>query len=215
MKFFKTPYVMRKLYPDYIWNIEEEDNTVYLTFDDGPDPEVTPWVLETLEKHGAKATFFCVGRNVERHPSLMDEILKCGHGIGNHTYSHLNGFKSKSNEYNDDVQLAGNLINSNLFRPPYGKISKHQFQKIRKDFNVVMWDVLSYDFSKKIIAEHVLYKLIRVVRGGSIVVFHDSKKSLENLSFLLPGILQFFVNQGYILDKLEINILQKNKEYKV
>lgn len=196
----KTPVLIMKLFPELIWHFshhreEERDNHLYLTFDDGPTPEVTPWVLDCLKQYNAKGTFFCLGRNVEKYPEIYQKILDDGHSVGNHTYSHLKGWKTSHSEYVDDVMLASYNIESNLFRPPYGRFRKSQIRELRQDYDVVMWDVLSQDYNNSITPQQCLANVEQNIRHGSIVVFHDSFKAKKNLYYTLPHILEKYSGQ--------------------
>ena len=193
MLFVKTPVLLMRVFPGLIWNMARRDGTrqhIYLTFDDGPTPEVTPWVLEQLRNHNAKVTFFCLGRNVERYPGIYQQILDEGHMVGNHTYSHLKGWQTSREEYLDDIELAGSVIKSRLYRPPYGRFRKSQIREIQKDYHIVMWDVLSQDYDRNISPQKCLNNVLEHVRPGSIVVFHDSVKASENLYYALPALLE-------------------------
>ncbi len=194
MLFVKTPILIMKLFPELIWHFSSresnQENHIYLTFDDGPTPEVTPWVLDRLRDYNAKGTFFCLGRNVDRFPEIYQKILDEGHTVGNHTYSHLKGSQTSNTEYINDIQLAGTNINSTLFRPPYGRFRKSQIREIQKDYKIVMWDVLSQDYDPKINPEKCLSNIEENIRPGSIVVFHDSFKARDNLFYALPMMLE-------------------------
>jgi peptidoglycan/xylan/chitin deacetylase (PgdA/CDA1 family) len=194
MLFVKTPVLIMKLFPELIWHFssreEEQGNQVYLTFDDGPTPEVTPWVLDCLRGYDAKATFFCLGRNVERYPAIYKQILDGGHAVGNHTYSHLKGLKTSGTEYINDIRLASQNIDSHLFRPPYGRFKHAQSREIRKDYNIVMWDILSQDYDPAISPQKCLVNVEANIRPGSIIVFHDSVKAKKNLYYALPQVLE-------------------------
>lgn len=169
-----------------------EESAVYLTFDDGPHPEITLKVLSVLKEHGAKATFFCVGENAEKYPDVIKQILAEGHSIGNHTQHHLNGWKTRTKTYIDDVELCSRSIESKLFRPPYGKLTKKQGKRVlEQGYSVIMWDVLSYDFSVKYSPERSLNHVKQSIRSGSIVVFHDSEKAAENMLYTLPKTLAY------------------------
>ena len=185
----------------FIWHLEGE-NKVYLTFDDGPTPIITEKVLDILDKFKIKSTFFCLGRNVDKYPEIYNEIIKRGHAIGNHTYSHLNGWKTKYKEYVNDVELATNHIKSNLFRPPYGKIKPFQLRNVYKRYKVVMWDVLSGDFSKNIDNETCLNNVIKFTSDGSIIVFHDSVKASDNLFYALPRAIEYLLSKGFKFDRI-------------
>lgn len=197
MYFVKTPQWLKKLYSGYFWDIPSDGKVLYLTFDDGPTQIVTPWVLDTLLKFHAKATFFCLGKNAERYPEIFERIKKLGHKIGNHTYSHLNGWKTANKEYFDDIELGQTYLNAKLFRPPYGKITHFQLTNLRKKFKIVMWDVLSRDYDTGISKTTCYNNVIKNVKPGSVVVFHDSVKASQNLYFALPAMLEYFTAQGY------------------
>ncbi|MFH1319059.1 MAG: polysaccharide deacetylase family protein [Bacteroidota bacterium] len=202
--FVRPTQLIRKLYGNLIWNIPTEDKIIYLTFDDGPDPEVTLWVLETLKKFDAKATFFCNGENVEKHRKIFEQIIAQGHAAGNHTFSHLNGWKTKKDKYLKDVETCAALVNSKLFRPPYGKLTPSQYSMIKKQYSIIMWDVLSCDFHKNITKEKCLKNVITYTKKGSIVVFHDSIKVKENLNYALPLFLEHFARQGFKFEAIRV-----------
>jgi peptidoglycan/xylan/chitin deacetylase (PgdA/CDA1 family) len=193
----RTPYIIKKIYYSLIWDLNNGEKDLYLTFDDGPTPGITPNVLDILDTYNAKATFFCIGRNVERYPDIYNQILKRGHTAGNHTYSHLKGWNTASREYYSDIKLAGSLIKSNLFRPPYGKIKRTQLKYLRHYYNIIMWDVMSFDFSQSVSKEKCLSLVLNNVRPGSIIVFHDSPKARENMFYALPETLEYFIKQDY------------------
>jgi len=203
MKFYwiKTHWIVKKLFPKYIWDIPSADKTVYLTFDDGPTPEVTEWVLSQLDQFNAKATFFCIGYNIAHNRSIFEQTIAAGHTIGNHTYNHMNGWHTEDHIYLENVQqceaeMAG--INKNLFRPPYAKLSRVQSKVLLdKGYKIVMWDVLSADFDQTISKEKCLNNVIKNIRPGSVVIFHDSVKASENLKYALPKTLQFLKDNGY------------------
>jgi peptidoglycan/xylan/chitin deacetylase (PgdA/CDA1 family) len=183
---------MQRLYPERIWAFSRKKKAVYLTFDDGPIPEVTPWVLEELKKHKAKATFFCIGENVQKHPEIFQKIISEGHSVGNHTFNHLKGTKSETSKYIENTLLAEKLIDSKLFRPPYGKITSKQAKILqKKGFKIVMWEIISYDFDANTSEEECLQNVLKNIKPGSIVVFHDSLKAEKNLRYVLPKVLEF------------------------
>lgn len=190
--------------PSYIWRLPTADKSLYLTFDDGPIPEVTPWVLETLRGYAAKATFFCVGDNVQKHPEVFQQVVSEGHAVGNHTFNHLNGWKTDTGVYLENVAQCGQVLSSNLFRPPYGRLKSQQMKALKKDFRIVMWDVLSGDFSPNLSAEQCLQHVLRHARPGSIVVLHDSLKAERNLKYVLPRVLEHFKAAGYRFEALKI-----------
>lgn len=198
MYLVKTPWWLRKVYPSLTWKIIAEENAVYLTFDDGPHATITPFVLDALKAYNAKATFFCIGRNVENNKDLYREIIQQGHAVGNHTYNHVNGWKTNDKVYINDVIQASEVIKSKLFRPPYGRISSFQIQQLKKVFNIIMWDVLSGDFDKELSPEACLKNVVTNVKPGSIIVFHDSEKAFEKLRYTLPKALEYFKHKGYV-----------------
>ena len=183
--------------PRLIWGFFGETKKIFLTFDDGPTPDVTPWVLEHLKQYNAKATFFCLGRNVDHNPEILEQILDEGHSVGNHTYSHLKGFGTKNKHYFADIELAASLIKTELFRPPYGRILRNQVDEILKKYSIILWDVLSFDYNRKLKGEAIVRNVTGYSRSGSIVVFHDSSKARKNLYFALPKVLEFFAENGY------------------
>ncbi len=197
----KTPIILRWLYPSLIWKRKTDLKEIYLTFDDGPIPMVTPWVLDILRKWNAKATFFCVGENISKHPEIFSRVISEGHAVGNHTHNHLNGWKTPLVDYFKNCLQADEAIGSEysenrLFRPPYGRITSKQIKAL-KNWQIVMWDVLPGDFSSKHSAEEVLQKAIINSSEGSIVVFHDNLKSFDKLKEVLPAYLEHFTEQGY------------------
>jgi peptidoglycan/xylan/chitin deacetylase (PgdA/CDA1 family) len=208
--FIKTPWWLKKLYPNYVWNMPpDRQSTVYLTFDDGPHPEITPWIMSELKRYNAKATFFCIGKNVEQHPKVYKKILDEGHATGNHTQNHINGWKVSVEEYKRDVSTAALHIRSNLFRPPYGRIKISQAPAIaeamrKNTAKIIMWDVLAGDFDRSVMPENCLSNVLRYTAAGSIVVFHDSEKAYKNLVYTLPTVMQHFTKKGCLFNKIEI-----------
>lgn len=198
----KSPKIVKKYYSKFIWDIPNEGNKIYLTFDDGPTPEVTNYVLDLLKQHDIKATFFCLGKNAKENPILFNRIRLEGHSIGNHTYKHSNGWKVDNNVYLDDVEKCEHVFQSNLFRPPYGKIKKSQAKVIKKHHKIIMWDVLSGDFDVKTAPEKCLDNVVENVKSGSIIVFHDSLKAAENLKYTLPKAIEFLSKKGFVFDKI-------------
>lgn len=185
------------LFPETIWRIHKREHTVYLTFDDGPVPEVTPWVLDTLDKYGVKATFFCVGDNVKRNPELFAELRRRGHSVGNHTMNHLQGAHVTTHTYLRNVFRAHELIGSYLFRPPHGLLRWSQSKVLRSRFAIIMYDLVTRDYSKKLNGEQVLANVKRYARNGSIIVFHDSLKAERNMKYALPRAIEWLKEQGY------------------
>lgn len=196
----KSPWWLRKFYANCVWKIDTQEKVLYLTFDDGPHPQATPFVLSVLREYGARATFFCIGRNVEEHPRLYTQILNEGHMPGNHTYSHLNGWKTDDSTYLKDVSRAAGVIDSNLFRPPYGRITKFQLSALNGNnlqLKTIMWSVLSGDFDTKVKPEQCYLNVVHHARPGSILVFHDSAKAFTNLRDTLPRVLDYYSRKGY------------------
>lgn len=200
MYLVKTPWWVRLLYPNLTWRIKEPGKTLYLTFDDGPHETATPFVLDQLQQYHAKATFFCIGKNVAAHPAICNRILQEGHNMGNHTYHHVNGWKVTDEVYVHEVAEAAKLIESNLFRPPYGRIKRSQQRKLQipnPKLQTIMWDVLSGDFDTNLSGEACLGYVLYHTRPGSIIVFHDSTKAWDRLQYALPKVLEHFTRQGY------------------
>jgi len=195
----KTPWFLKKFYRGCTWNMANDKKTIYLSFDDGPHPVATPFILDELKKYNAKGTFFCIGKNVVGHHDIYRRILADGHRVGNHTHHHLNGWKTPDKKYFEDIRQAALYIDSNLFRPPYGRISRFQLANLKSAFNfkIVMWDVLSADFDRSISGDQCAMNVITHARAGSIVIFHDSEKAFERMKVALPKVLSHFAAQGY------------------
>ena len=202
MYLVKTPKFIQELFPNFTWKVPSEDKVIYLTFDDGPIPDVTPWVLEQLAQYNAKATFFCVGDNIEKHPEVFEQVRAAGHSICNHSFNHLNGWSADNIPYFHNIRHCANLTKTILFRPPYGKLRPRQTQFLLRHYRIVMWDVLSGDFDPNITEEQCLLNVTRNVEPGSIVVFHDSRKAEEKLRYALPKTLAYFAEQGYRFEAL-------------
>jgi peptidoglycan/xylan/chitin deacetylase (PgdA/CDA1 family) len=216
--FVKTPKLITSFYKKYTWRVQTNKKEIYLTFDDGPTPKVTEFVLDTLKQFDAKATFFCIGKNIKNNSKLFNRIIEENHAIGNHTNNHLNGWKTKTDDYLQNVEKCAGIINneelvtnnqslkinSKLFRPPYGKIKKSQASKlIDKDYKIIMWSVLSGDFDKTITKEKCLKNVLNKSRKGSIIVFHDSEKAYEKLQYTLPKTLKYFSEKGFCFSSLD------------
>ncbi len=202
MMIVKSPSIMKKIFPDLIWEINTIEKEIFLTFDDGPHPEITPQVLNILDNYDAKATFFCVGENVMKYPDTFKLIISNDHSVGNHSYSHLNGWKVPNNDYFENIEKADKYIGSNLFRPPYGRIVPSQIKALKKKYSIIMWTVLTYDFDKKVSKKQCLKNSITATKPGSIVVFHDSIKSANNLVYTLPLFLKHFYENGFVFKAL-------------
>lgn len=209
--FVKPPGWIRKLSSGMIWRIPTDEPVLYLTFDDGPVSGLTEWILEELGKYQARATFFCVGENVGKNPELYQKILLSGHATGNHTYSHLNSYQTWTRRFIRDVYRARKVIDSRLFRPPYGRIRPWAARILMPRFRIVMWDVLSMDYDRDLEPRMVMYNVVSKARPGSIIVFHDNLKARENLEYALPRILDHFSRAGYRFLSLDENLIKKAK----
>ncbi len=203
--FVKTPKIIASYFKKYIWYNEKNKREIYLTFDDGPTPEITQFVLEILKKYNAKATFFCLGKNIENNPDIFHQIVSEKHAIGNHTQNHVNGWKTNVSEYVANIEQCQKVINNHieskgikLYRPPYGKITKKQAKKLlKKQYKIIMWSVLSADFDTKITKEKCLENVLKNTSNGSIIVFHDSVKAFKKLEYVLPKVLAYYVEKKY------------------
>lgn len=204
--FIKTPLLVQRYFSSYVWFIPTKEKVVYLTFDDGPHPDITLFVLDELKKFNAKATFFCVGSNVLKFAETYQRIIAEGHAVGNHTQNHVNGWKVASDVYISNVSEGFQHINSNLFRPPYGRIKKDQAAKIihqHPGTRIIMWDVLSADFDQRITPEGCLKNVVKNISRGSIIVFHDSEKAFRNLNYALPKTLEILSRNGYQMKRID------------
>ena len=203
MYFVKTPWWLRKIYSRALtWRFPSENNEIFLTFDDGPHPDITPFVLDCLRQYNAKATFFCIGKNVKQYHQIYQQIQEEGHRIGNHTHNHLNGWKTSDAQYLADVTLAKRYINSNLFRPPYGRISRSQIQQIKHEFKIIMWDVLSGDFDVGLSPQKCLQNVLSNTETGSVIVFHDSEKAFDRMKYALPEAVKFFAERKFLMKEI-------------
>lgn len=204
--FVKTPWWLKKLYGNCIWQMPGAEKIIYLSFDDGPHPLVTPFVLDTLAQYDATATFFCIGKNVVEQPSVYKRIIEAGHAVGNHTFNHLNGWHTNDAVYLDNITTAKKYIDAALFRPPYGRITPFQLKMLATDpykMTTIMWTVLSGDFDLKLGKEKCLQNVLTNTGKGSIVVFHDSEKAFEKLKYTLPKVLEHFTRKGYQFKKID------------
>lgn len=203
---FTPPKFIKRIFPDLIWDFSDKTDgkKIYFTFDDGPTPAVTPWVLDCLAAVGAKATFFCLAKNVEQYPEIFQMILDAGHAVGNHSYSHQKGWEMPTGRYIEDIDLADTLIKSNLVRPPYGRIKPRQARRLSERYHLIMWDVLSRDYSRYCSPKSCLNNVVKNSRNGSIVVFHDSAKAFANLHEVLPLALKKLGEMGYTFEKIEL-----------
>ena len=193
----QPPQFFRQLYPRACWRMNASERAVYLTFDDGPIPEVTPWVLDVLDKYKVKATFFMVGDNVRKHPDVYRMVVDRGHRIGNHTYNHLRGFEEPTAHYVANVDKANDGLGTDLFRPPHGFLRMGQYRALRARYRIIMWDLVTRDYNPKLTGEQVLAKVKRYARPGSIITFHDSLRSVHNLHYALPRAIEWLLAEGY------------------
>ena len=191
------PSIFPLITPNVTWKVKTNDKVLYLTFDDGPHPTITPMVLSILEEYNAKATFFCVGDNVSKYPAIFNQIMSKGHAVGNHTFNHIKGWQSTNDAYIDNIKKAAEVIPSNLFRPPYGRIKPSQIKLLKNDYRIVMWSILTRDYDKSLNPHTALKQLIKLTKPGDIVVFHDSEKAKQNMLVVLKGMLQHFHQQQY------------------
>ena len=201
-KLIKTPTLIQFFFPSLLWSKKRDKKILYLTFDDGPYNMLSPFILDELKKYKAKATFFYLGSKAEKYPKLIKRCKDENHKIGNHTYSHPNGWKTKNNRYYQDIEKANKLLNSNLFRPPYGRIKPSQINHLKKYYKIIMWDILSWDFDKKTSPEECYNNIIKNTKSGSIIVLHENEKSAKNVKEVLPKILSYFSSQGFKFEKL-------------
>ncbi len=214
MKFYltHTPWWLKKIYPTCIWDIPVAGKTVFLTFDDGPHETATQFVLQQLEQYKAKATFFCIGKNVAQYPEIFKQVKAEGHTVANHTMHHANGWKTNDDAYLKEIADADAWIGSSLFRPPYGRIKQSQIRKLQKSYirnhtsKIIMWSVLSGDFDTEIDGERCFQNVIRKIKPGSIIVFHDSQKALPRLQYALPKLLQWMQENGYMSEAIEVGV---------
>lgn len=198
---FRSPKSLRWIYPNRIWGMSTNEKVVYLTFDDGPIPELTPWVLDLLQEYNIKATFFCIGSNVEKHPSIYQRILDEGHQVGNHSMNHENGFKTQVTSYIESINQANRLIQSHLYRPPYGRMTKKQESALEGKYKVIMWSWLSQDYDNNMSSDEIVAAATKI-KPGDILVFHDNVKATDNLKKSLPVILQNLINEGFTFDSI-------------
>jgi peptidoglycan/xylan/chitin deacetylase (PgdA/CDA1 family) len=216
INWYKTPRLVQRIFPKRVWTFPEESNAVFLTFDDGPIPNITPWVIQELKKHNAKATFFCIGENIKEYPEIFRTLIFEGHSIGNHTHNHLNGWKTNISAYVKNVVLSETEANKwkekskiknhqPLFRPPYGKITAKQSKILQeRGYKIIMWDILSADYNASVSEEKCLQNVLKSIVPGSIVVFHDSLKAEKNLRYALPKVLDFISKKGWKCEKISI-----------
>jgi peptidoglycan/xylan/chitin deacetylase (PgdA/CDA1 family) len=207
----KTNRFIKTIFPNYIWEIPNHEKKVYLTFDDGPIPEITEWTLAQLKKHNAKATFFCIGDNIQKYPEVYHKVIDHGHAIGNHTFNHLKGWETSLEDYIENTKKCSETMNNQqlktencqLFRPPYGKIKPSQAKTLRKlGYKIIMWDIISMDFDQNISPEKCLDNVLKNIESGSIIVFHDSVKAWKNLEYVLPKTLAFLNEKEFVCEKI-------------
>ena len=193
----QVPAFVRNIFPEALWRMNSAEKAVYLTFDDGPIPVITPWVVDLLGEYNIKATFFMVGDNVRKHPQEYTQVVEAGHRVGNHTFNHLKGLFTDTREYLENVEKADALIHSNLFRPPHGMLRRSQYKELCKRYKFIMWDLVTRDYSRRLNGEEVLGNVKRLVRPGSIITFHDSLRSEANLKYALPRSIDWLLEEGY------------------
>lgn len=206
-----TPQYVQALFPGLTWKMPTKEKEIYLTFDDGPIPGVTPWVLEMLRQYNAKATFFCVGDNVRKYPEIYEQVLEEGHAVGNHTLNHLSGWSTENISYFHNIRHCARVVNSGLFRPPYGKLRPSQVHFLQRHYHIIMWDVLSADFDRDVTPDECSQNVIQHAVPGSIVVFHDSLKAETNLRHALPAVLEHFSSIGYTFKALNAEYFTANE----
>jgi peptidoglycan-N-acetylglucosamine deacetylase len=205
MNFYSAPFWIRAIYPQgLMWSVSTKKREVFLTFDDGPVPEVTPLVISILKTYNIKATFFCVGENVQKHPEIFALLKSEGHAVGNHTFHHIKAWKTDYDTYLSEVEQCNRLVKSNLFRPPYGQINRKIAQSLRKDYRIVMWSALTGDYDKKLSADQCLANAVNNTKPGSIIVFHDSLKARERMEYVLPLYIEYCLEKGFTFSKLGI-----------
>lgn len=202
--FYKTPGLLKKISTDLIWNVPTADKVIYLTFDDGPIPDLTEYVLRILDEFEAKATFFCVGDNIRKYPEICKKVIEKGHILGNHTLNHLKGWSTKNDSYFKNIETCQEYISNYqksdhkpLFRPPHGQITRNQIKNLRSNYQIIMWDILAYDFENTHSPSQSLDRVIKLTKSGSIVVFHDNYKAETKLKYMLPGFLKHFKENGF------------------
>jgi peptidoglycan/xylan/chitin deacetylase (PgdA/CDA1 family) len=207
--FVSTPWWLSIFYPRCVWDIKTKEKDIYLSFDDGPHPVITPFLLDELKKYNAKATFFCIGDNVKKFPDVYQRVIDEGHAIGNHTMHHINGWKNKDADYLNDIAAAAKYIDSNLFRPPYGRAKKSQINRLLKvdhPLTTIMWSVLAGDWIEDLSPQKCIEQVKNNIRPGSVVVFHDSEKANKRMSYAVPKLLEHFAKEGYSFKKIEIKV---------
>ena len=202
MRLITTPKILRMFYPSLLWEMPKGEKKIYITFDDGPHPTITPQVLEILKKFNAKATFFCIGNNVNKYKDIFELIKKDGHAVGSHSFNHERGWMTKTKDYVASVKKADALIQSPLFRPPHGRIKFSQIRNLKKDFEIVAWTVISYDWDKSLTPDDCFNNVIKNAGDGSIVVFHDSEKAVDNMIPALTKVLEYYTERGFAFEKL-------------
>ncbi len=209
LNWVKTHWLIKRLFSNYVWALPNQEDKVYLTFDDGPTPEITEWVLAELQAYGMKASFFCIGDNIRKYPEIFQKTIAEGHAVGNHTFNHLNGWKTATEQYIENALKGKEIIEKHiaeapLFRPPYGKIKGAQAKILKQlGYKIIMWDVISVDYDATVSKEDCLDNVLRNIKPGSIVVFHDSVKAFKNLEYVLPKTLAYIKEKGYRGDRID------------
>lgn len=214
MYLVKTPQFIQTLFPNFVWKIPGGEDEIYLTFDDGPIPEVTPWVLDLLRRNDAQATFFCVGDNIRKHPDVFSAVLADGHSTGSHSFHHLNGWTTENIQYFHDVRNGARAAKTALFRPPYGRLTRRQAMFLQRHYDIIMWDVLSADFDEQLSGEQCFQNVTAHAGPGSIIVFHDSLKAEAQLKWALPKVLDHFGSRGFRFKAITRETLQARASYR-
>jgi peptidoglycan/xylan/chitin deacetylase (PgdA/CDA1 family) len=196
------PSIFPLIAPNVTWKVKTYEKVLYLTFDDGPHPTITPLVLSILDEYNAKATFFCVGENVTKYPDIFNQILSKGHAVGNHTYNHIKGWQTSNADYHNNIKKAAEVIPSNLFRPPYGRIKPSQIKLLKDHYRIIMWSILTRDYEKNLNPHHTLKQLNKLIKSGDVIVYHDSEKAQQNMLIMLKGMLQHFQQLQYTFKAL-------------
>lgn len=206
--FVKTPWWIKKLYPGCTWDLVSTEKTLYLSFDDGPHPVITPYILNLLRQYNARASFFCIGDNVQKYPEVYQQILADGHSVGNHTHNHLNGWKTTDKEYLENIKEANKYIESNLFRPPYGRIKGSQIRFLKQELpemKILMWNILAGDWVQELKPEICFEKIQKHISHGDIIVLHETDKAFDRLKYVLPNLLEYFTAKGCRFERISSN----------
>ena len=208
MYFVKTPKIIQYFFKDFVWKIPDTEKNIYITFDDGPHKEITTQVLDILNEYNAKATFFVLGKNAEKYPELIKQIRLSGHSIGSHAFSHINGWKQQTDNYLKDVEKSDQILNTPLFRPPFGKLKKMQANQLKKKYQLIYWTLMPGDFDEKVSGQQCLLRAIKNTKEGTIIVFHENEKAQENILYTLPLFLKHFSEKGFVFKSIKSEMLK-------